>query len=353
MKILVINPGSTSTKIGFFQDEAKIFETVLRHSTEELAPFKNVTDQYEFRKEKILNAMEENDFSLKSIDAIACRGGATKKRIKGGTYLVTDQMCEEHRNNPMQHPASLAAIIGKDIADELGIKAYVTDTPYVCEISKIAEISGHQAIRREPIFHALNSKAIARKFAAENGKKYADINAIVCHMGGGISISCHQNGIVIDTTDGISEGPIAPERTGSLPARPLVDLCFSGEYTHADMKKIIQSEGGIYSYIKTNDMREVEQQALNGDEEALLLLDAMVYQIAKEIGAMATVLCGQLDGILLTGGIAYSENIVKKISERCDFLGKVKAYPGEIELEALALGVLRITNGEEELKIYN
>lgn len=353
MLILVINPGSTSTKIGVFEDEKQLFETVLRHTADELVVFKQVTDQYEFRREKIINALREKGIALEDLDVIACRGGATKKFVQGGTYLVTDQMCEEHKTNHIQHPASLAAIIGKELADKLGIEAYITDSPLVCEVSELATVSGLKGIKRQPIFHALNSKAMARSYAKENGKTYQDVNVIVCHMGGGITVSCHEKGVVVDSTDALSgEGPLTPERTGSLPLTDIVKMCFSGEYTQAQMKKTIQGEGGIYSYLKTVDLREVETMAKEGNKEAKLLLDAMIYQTSKFIGAMAAVVSGKIDAVILTGGIAYSEYVVDELSKRCRFIGEVKVYPGEKELEALALGVLRVKNGEEQVKTY-
>ncbi len=353
MLILVINPGSTSTKIGVFEDENQLFETVIRHSADELVVFKQVTDQYEFRKEKIINALQEKGIALEDIDVIACRGGATKRFVQGGTYLVTDQMCEEHRTNHIQHPASLAAIIGKELADRQGIEAYVTDSPLVCEVSELAAVSGFKGIKRQPIFHALNSKAMARLYAKENGKTYQDVNVIVCHMGGGITVSCHENGVVVDSTDALSgEGPMTPERTGTLPLTDIVKMCFGGEYTPAQIKKIIQGEGGIYSYLKTVDVKEVESMINSGNKEAKLLLDAMIYQTSKFIASMAAVTSGRVDAVILTGGIAYSKYVADEISARCRFIGEVKVYPGEKELEALALGVLRVKNGEEEVKTY-
>lgn len=353
MLILAINPGSTSTKIGVFEGKKQLFEKVLRHSAEELSFFKNVTDQYEFRKKEIILALKENNIQLKSLDAIACRGGATNKRVEGGTYLVCDKMCEEHKNSPIQHPASLAAIIGKDLADELDIEAYVTDSPLTYELSELAKISGHKDIKRSPMFHALNSKAIARQYAKENGKKYEDVKVIVCHMGGGITVSCHKDGKAIDATDAVSGGPITPERTGTLPMRTIIDMCFSGEYSHDQMKKMIQGKGGVFSYLKTVDMRDVEAMYREGNKKAKLVLDAMVYQISKEISSMAAVLYGQVDAILLTGGIAYSDYIVSEITKRCKFIGDIKAYPGEKELEALVLGVIRVKNNEEQVKLYS
>lgn len=353
MLVLAINPGSTSTKIGVFQGVEQIFETVLRHSTEELSVFKNVTDQYEFRKEKIITALKENNIKLESLSAIACRGGVTNKRVEGGTYLVCNKICEEQKNSPLQHPASLAAIIGKELADILGIEAYVTDSPLTYELSELAKISGYKDIKRPAMFHALNSKAIARQYAKDNEKQYEDVKVIVCHMGGGITVSCHEGGKVIDATDAVNEGPITPERTGALPIRTLIDMCFSGKHSHGEMKQMIQGKGGVFSYLKTVDMKDVERMCEEGNEEAKLVFDAMIYQVSKEIGGMSVVLNGQVDAILLTGGIAYSDYIVSGITERCKSITAIKVYPGEKELEALVLGVNRVKNNEEHAKRYS
>lgn len=352
MLILAINPGSTSTKIGVFQNEEEIFQSVLRHSEKELSVFKDLMDQYEFRKEKITSALLENNIQLESLDAIACRGGFTNIRLEGGTYLVSDRMCQEARMSTIQHPSSLAAMIGKDLADEIGINAYVTDSPRIYEISELAKISGHKDIELPAMFHALNSKAIARQYAKDIGSRYEDIKVIVCHMGGGITISCHYKGKTIDATDGTNSGPMTPERSGSLPVRTLVDMCFSGNYSHDEMKQMIQGKGGVFSYLNTTDIRDVEDMVDKGNQEAKLILDAMIYQIAKEIGAMATVLNGQVDSILLTGGIAYSDYIVSEIIKRCKYICAIKVYPGEKELEALVSGVVRIKNNIEQVKLY-
>lgn len=347
-KILVINPGSTSTKVGVYEKNDFIFEKTLRHDPEELAVFKSVIDQYEYRKEKIVGALEENDIKVESLVGIACRGGIGKATI-GGTYIVTDDIIEDYKNSPYQHPANLAAIIGKEIADGLGddVKAYFVDSAMSDESSEIAAFSGHKEIKRPLRGHFLNQKAIARKCAQEIGVKYNEANLIVAHLGGGISIAAHVNGKVLDITDGIDEGPFTPERTGILPVRKVIDLCYSGKYTHQEMKAFVQGEGGIKSYLGTTDAREAEEMMVQGSKEAEMVLKAMAYQISKDIGALATTVNGKVDAIALTGGIAYSENITDWIKERVGFISPVKVYPGEMELEALALGVLRVLGGEE------
>ncbi|WP_042349626.1 butyrate kinase [Bacillus massiliigorillae] len=348
-KILAINPGSTSTKIGVFEDHTQLFEKVLRHSTEELAKYERVADQFEFRKAEILKALDENNIIIHSLSAVACRGGVTKP-ITGGTYLVTDEVCEFQRTTPYEHPANLAAIIGKRIADEVGINAYFVDSPMTYELNELASFSGHKEIKRPGRFHALNQKAIARQFAKDQGKKYDELNVIVCHLGGGISVGAHEKGLVVDVNDAGEEGAFTPERTGSLPVRHVIDLCFSGKYTHSEMKKFIQGNGGLNSYLGMNDCREIENRA-SYDPEARKVLEAMSYQVAKEIGANATVLNGQVDAIILTGGIAYSEMITNFIKERVSFIADVYIYPGEKELEALAEGAIRVLTNEETPKI--
>ncbi|MGF1777271.1 butyrate kinase [Vibrio nomapromontoriensis] len=351
MNILVINPGSTSTKIGLFENKNKCSEYVIRHTSEELSVFENVTDQYEFRKQLIVNVLNENDISLTDIDAIGCRGGALKP-IPGGTYLVDEQVCQEQANSLIQHPSSLASLIGFDLANELGIKAYFTDSPVTYELSDLASYSGHRDIKRQGRFHALNAKAVAQTFAEENQRSYSDINVIVCHMGGGITVSVHEQGQAVDATDAISEGPMTPERSGKLPSRELVDLCYSGKYTHAEMKKQLQGKGGIVSYLGTADMVEVERAAQAGDQEAQKILDVLIYQVAKEIGAMAPVVKGKIDGVLLTGGIAFSQYVVEGIKARVGYLADIALFPGEMELEALAAGVLRVCKLNQPVKRY-
>ncbi|PSU44742.1 butyrate kinase [Photobacterium frigidiphilum] len=351
MRILVINPGSTSTKIGVFDNQAKCFEQVLRHSSEELAQFNNVTAQYGFRKQTIVDALMQSGIALYELDAIACRGGACKP-ISGGTYLVDEQLCHDQANNPIQHPSSLAALIGFDLAKELGIKAYFTDSPMTNELSELASFSGHRDIKRHGRFHALNARAVAQTYAQQCNKHYSELNLIVCHMGGGITISLHQQGRAVDATDAIAEGPMTPERSGRLPARDLIDLCFSGQYSHDEMKKLLQGEGGVFSYLGTADMREVEAAAEEGDREARMVLDAMIYQIAKEIGAMAPVVNGQIDGVILTGGIAYSQYVTSELNKRVGYIANIAVFPGEMELEALAAGVLQVCNQKQPAKCY-
>jgi butyrate kinase len=352
-KILVINPGSTSTKLGFFEGEKPIFIEVLRHNSEEIKKYKRIFDQYEFRKNVVLNFLKDKNISLESITCVVGRGGLIKP-VESGTYIVNEKMIEDLKEAKRgEHASNLGAIIAYEIAKELNIPAFIVDPVVVDEMDDIARISGLKGIERKSIFHALNQKAVARKAAKDLGKKYEDVNLIVVHLGGGISIGAHRKGKVVDVNNALNgDGPFAPERAGGLPTQDLVDLCFSGKYTYEEMKKKLAGEGGLVSHLGTNDAREVEKRIENGDNYARLVYEAMAYQISRTIGEMAAVLKGDIDAIVLTGGIAYSNMLVNWIKERVSFLGKILVYPGEDEMGALALGALRVLRKEEEPKIY-
>jgi len=352
-KILVINPGSTSTKLGFFEGEKPIFIEVLRHNSEEIKKYKRIFDQYEFRKNVVLNFLKDKNISLESITCVVGRGGLIKP-VESGTYIVNEKMIEDLKEAKRgEHASNLGAIIAYEIAKELNIPAFIVDPVVVDEMDDIARISGLKGIERKSIFHALNQKAVARKAAKDLGKKYEDVNLIVVHLGGGISIGAHRKGRVVDVNNALNgDGPFAPERAGGLPTQDLVDLCFSGKYTYEEMKKKLAGEGGLVSHLGTNDAREVEKRIENGDNYARLVYEAMAYQISRTIGEMAAVLKGDIDAIVLTGGIAYSNMLVNWIKERVSFLGKILVYPGEDEMGALALGALRVLRKEEEPKIY-
>lgn len=353
-KILTINPGSTSTKIAVFENDIQVFEKTLRHSSDEIGRYKNISDQFNFRKEVIEGELKEADIDLNSLDCIVGRGGLLKP-IKGGTYTVTTGMLEDLREGVSgQHASNLGGIIADQFSKELDIPAFIVDPVVVDELSPIARISGLEGIERKSIFHALNQKAIARRYAEEAGKRYEETNLIVAHMGGGISIGTHKNGEVVDVANALDgEGPFSPERSGSLPVGSLVEMCYSGKYTIYDMKKMITGKGGLVSYLDTNDAREVESLIENGDKKAALVYEAMAYQIAKEIGSSAAVLEGKVDAILLTGGISYSKMFTEMISKKVEFIADVKVYPGEDEMIALALGGLRVLRGEEKAKNYD
>ncbi|HRP02239.1 MAG TPA: butyrate kinase [Candidatus Kapabacteria bacterium] len=356
MKILTINPGSTSTKIAVFKDLESIFEATLRHSTDTLYQYQSVIDQFEFRKNVILDQLKEHKFDINNIDAFVGRGGLLKP-ISGGVYRVNQRMLNDLRHSPIgEHASNLGAIIAYEIAQSVGKEnqSYIVDPVVVDEMEDIARFSGRPELPRLSIFHALNQKAVARRFARENNKNYNELTLIVAHLGGGISVGIHKNGKVIDVNNGLDgEGPFSPERSGSLPAGGLVKLCFSGKYQLHHLRKMLVGGGGMVAYLGTNSATEVEKMIEDGNEQASKVYEAMSYQIAKEIGSLATVVSGQLDGIIITGGIAYSELISNWIKNRVAFIAPVYIYPGEDELKALAEGLYYASKGELEIKEYN
>ena len=352
--ILAINPGSTSTKIGVFQGQELLLEKTIRHSSEELSPFKRITDQYDFRKGTILRELAHAGIDVSAIQVVMGRGGLIKP-LPSGVYEVNDQMEEDLRAGLLgEHASNLGGLIARDIARSIpGARAYIADPVVVDELEDVARISGHPLFERKSIFHALNQKAIARLHAEKIGKSYEELSLIVAHLGGGISVGAHYKGRVIDVNQALDgEGPFSPERSGTLPVGDLVKLCFSGKYTLEEVKKMITGKGGYVAYLGTNNAQEVEQRVASGDAKAKLVRDAMVYQVAKEIGALSTVLKGQVDGILITGGIAYSETFTRDLIERIKHLGPVFIYPGEDELRALAYNGLRVLQGKVSPREY-
>ncbi|HOE05412.1 MAG TPA: butyrate kinase [Bacteroidales bacterium] len=354
-RILAINPGSTSTKIAVFENEEKVFQKNIKHSTEELEPFKTIASQYEFRKETILKELQEAGQDIKNINIIVGRGGLIHP-VTSGIFEVNEAMKRDLFNPPMgEHASNLGGLIAADIAHSLGnVKAFITDPVVVDEMRDIARVAGHPLFTRVSIFHALNQKAIARRYAKDLGRKYEDLNLIVVHLGGGISVGAHEKGMVVDVNNALNgEGPFSPERSGDLPSWQLAKLCLSGKYTEAEIKKMITGLGGFVAYVGTNDAYEIEKRCNEGDTKAQFYSDAMAYQVAKEIGAMATVLKGKVDGILLTGGIAYNKQFCGFIEDMTGFIGPVKTYPGEDEMLALAMNGLMVLRGEMEPKVYD
>ncbi len=352
--ILSINPGSTSTKIAVFQSTKEVFLKNIKHTSEILAQYKKITDQYGFRKQIILEELESASFDVNDIKVIVGRGGLVKP-IPSGVYRVNDRLIEDLKAGIMgQHASNLGGLIAKDIANAIsGAEAYIADPVVVDELDDIARISGHPLFERVSVFHALNQKAIARQHAKSVSKSYEDLNLVVAHLGGGISVGAHHKGHVIDVNQALDgEGPFSPERSGTLPAGALVNMCFSGKYTEEEIKKMITGKGGLVAYLGTNDAYEVEKRALAGDDQAVLVQSAMAYQVAKEIGAMSTVLKGEIDAILLTGGIAYGKPFVEAVSERVRHIGPVYVYPGEDEMRALAMNGLMVYNGDVEAMEY-
>ncbi|MDU6855201.1 MAG: butyrate kinase [Clostridiales bacterium] len=347
--ILTINPGSTSTKIALFKDNELEFEQVLRHPAEELNQFSKLIDQYEYRKEKIINFLEEKNITLKDLHAISCRGGLIGP-IPSGTYTINDSLFTR-LSTDVVHASNLAGIIGYNLSKELGIPSYITDPVTVDEMAPIAKVTGIPGIERKSKFHALNQKAIARRAAKQLNRKYDESNFIVIHIGGGISIGAHEKGKVIDVNNVIDgDGPMAPTRAGSIPVEAVIDLCFSGKYTRTELKEYVSQRAGLTDYLGTSDVRDVQEMMEQGNEQAKMLYEAMAYQICKNVGAMATVLKGKIDAIVVTGGVAYSKQFIRLLKERIDFLGEVIVIPGEEEMLALAEGALRVLTGEEEAK---
>lgn len=352
MKILAINPGSTSTKVAVYDDRQLVKELTLRHSTEEIAAWPTVMDQFDFRMKIIVEAVEHAGIELSQIDAVIGRGGLVKP-IASGVYEVNEALKHDLRHPVGQHASNLGGLLADEIARRAGARAFIADPVVVDEMSEVAHLTGLPQIRRTSIFHALNQKAIARLYAERRGASYESLDLIVAHLGGGISVSAHRHGQVTDTNDALSgDGPFSPERAGTLPAEALVELCFSGQYDQAQIRKMLNGRGGVVALLGTNNIIEVIGRADAGDAEASLVLDAMCYNIGKQIGAMAAVLHGRVDAILLTGGIAYSQRICDAIGRMVRFIAPVEVMPGENELEALAMNALRVMKGEIEPKVY-
>ena len=353
MKVLIINPGATSTKIAVFDEEEQLFKKSIDHSAQELDRFDRVIDQADFRQKAILDAVTEGGFRLTDFAAVCGRGGVLKP-VHGGTYLTTDAMIDTLKKGPYGHHASnLGGLLAREIGSALHIPSYIVDPPVVDELAPLARYSGHPLITRRSIFHALNQKAVAKRYAKEHGKKYEDLNLIVCHMGGGCSIGAHVHGSVVDTQNALDgEGPFSPERSGSLPTGQLVSLCFSGKYTAGEVRKMLAGHGGLVAYTGSNDMRDLLKAAAEGDKEIAATVDAFHYQIGKEVGAMAAVMKGKVDQIILTGGIAYGQETVDAITDMVGWIAPITVYPGEDELLALAQGALRVLNGEEPARVY-
>jgi butyrate kinase len=352
-RILVINPGSTSTKIGVFDNEISVLEKTLRHDSDVINSFENIIDQYEFRKKTILETLDHEGINISKLSAVCGRGGLLRP-IEGGTYSVNEAMLADLRAGfAGQHASNLGGILAYEIASGLNIPSYIVDPVVVDELDSIARISGFSMIERKSIFHALNQKAVARRVAKDLGRKYEELNLIVTHMGGGITVGAHKQGRVVDVNNGLhGDGPFSPERAGTVPAGDLVGLCYSGSFYREEVMKKLVGQGGLVGYLGTNDAVKVEKMIENGDEKAKLVYSAMAYQVAKEIGSASAVLGGKVDAIILTGGLAYGKGFVKEISERINWIADVIIQPGENELQALAEGALRVLRGEETEKEY-
>jgi butyrate kinase len=353
VKSLIINPGSTSTKIGVFEDETLLFEETLRHSTEEIAQFEKIVDQKDFRRGIIENLLKEKNFDINSLDMVVGRGGMLKP-IPGGTYAVTDDLLEDLKIGVQgPHASNLGGILAREIGDSIGKPSYIVDPVVVDELDPISRYSGVPELPRTSVFHALNQKAVAKRYAKESGKAYDTLNLIVVHMGGGVSVGAHKMGKVVDVFNALDgDGAFSPERAGAVPSGALIKMCFSGQYTQQEIYKKIVGGGGFNAYCGTNDMRNVEKMVSEGDKKAEEVREAFIAQVAKDIGAMACVLNGKVDQIIMTGGIAYDKAVTTGLKERAGWIAPVTVYPGEDELMALVQGGLRVLNGEEKPMVY-
>jgi len=352
--IFVINPGSTSTKLALYEDEQLLWEEVSTYSSEQLASFPDVLSQYEMRMQDIQKVLEKHKVNLSSLSAVVSRGGAFKP-LESGTYEISSQLVEDVKNGKViaHHASNLGVLLAYRLSEGNAIPAYFADPVCVDEMIPEARISGLPELERKSLLHALNIKAVARKVASQLQKDLSQLHFIVGHLGGGISICAIQNGRIIDVNNALEGGPFSPERAGSLPVSSLVRLCYSGKYTYQVLSKKIVGQGGLVAHLGTNDAREVEKRIETGDPKAELIYRAMAYQIAKEVGSMATVLAGRIDGIIFTGELARSKMLMEWIQERISFLGPIFLYPGNFEMEALALAGLRVLRGEEKVKPYS
>lgn len=352
MLILVINPGSTSTKMAVYDSYTPILVKSIKHKAEDLAHFAQATDQFEFRKQLIIDELKNNEIPF-TFDAVIGRGGLTKP-LSGGVYEVNEQMMVDTRNADHQHACDLGCLIAHEIASEIpNCRSFIADPGVTDELNDYARVCGSPLMKRIPIWHALNQRAMARRFAREHNTTYEALNLIICHLGGGISVAAHEHGKAIDVNNALDgEGPFSPERAGSLPAVDLIRLCYSGRFTQEELLKRIAGQAGLTALLGTNDMIEVNRRIMDGDKEATLYVNAMAYHIAKNITAQAAVLCGKIDAIILTGGMAHWEYLVKIIMERVSWLAPTHIYPGEDELQALAFNAIAVLKGKITPKIY-
>ncbi|MBC1732906.1 butyrate kinase [Listeria seeligeri] len=351
--VLTINPGSTSTKFAVYQGDKLLFEETIRHGMEELANFKNVQEQFDFRWQVLRRVIDAFGYDRNQLDAVVGRGGLLRP-VAGGTYMVTDKMLDDLQENRYgEHASNLGAMLAKKLADELQISSYIVDPVVVDELQPVARFSGNELIVRKSIFHALNHKAVGRKIAKELGSDYENMNFVIAHLGGGISVAAHRQGKAIDVNNALDgDGPFSPERSGSLPMNDFLEACFSGNWTKRELHDLIVGRGGMISYLGTNSMVDVEAKVQAGDEKAIDAFDAMAYQVSKEIGACSVVLQGKIDAIILTGGLARSALFTNKIIGQTGWISNVIIEPGEDELEALNNGVQRVLAGLEKEKIY-
>lgn len=352
-RILVINPGGTSTKVGLYKDETPVFVESIKHPNEELYSFDSYIDQFEYRKEHILGLLEEKKISLDSLDAVVGRGGPFLP-LESGTYIIEEKILNDVKEGKVQaqHISNIGIFLAHSIAKQLGIPSYFVDPVSVDEFEPISRLSGLKEIPRLSLSHALNLKAVGRKAAKKMGSSYDKLNMIICHLGSGISVSAHRNGKQIDSSNANDEAPFSPQRAGNVPLTGLVKLCYSGKYSEKEMLKKLLKKSGLYSHLGTDDIPEIERAIENGNNSFEMVLNGMAYQISKWIGQMAVVLSGDVDVIVISGGIAHSSYVINFIKDKVSFLADVVVFPGEDEMEALANGALRVLKGEEDAKLY-
>jgi butyrate kinase len=354
-RVLAINPGSTSTKIAVYDDEKSVFTETLRHDRQKVDSFGGIIEQYEWRKNLVLEAMQQHKIEPESLAAVVGRGGLIKP-VSGGTYKVVDKMLEDLKNPELWgriHASNLGAFIANSIGKDYNIPAYIVDPVTVDEFEEIARISGHPKIERKSLFHALNIRYISRQLAKKLDKDFPECNMIAVHMGGGISVAPIKKGKVVDVNNAVlGMGPFSPQRCGALPIGDVMEMAFSGDYSQKEMVRMFTKEGGLTAYLGTDDGREVAKRIEEGDKKAELIFNAMCYQISKEIGACATVLEGKVDMIFLTGGLAYNQYLVDQINKKCSFIAPIETVPGEKEMEALCQGAVRVLKKEEQAKDY-
>lgn len=353
LRILAVNPGSTSTKIAVFDGQEPVFTEIIAHQASELSAYTRVADQYPLRRDAVLGSLASHGVDLASLAAVVGRGGMLCP-VPAGTFVVSERMIEQlSAPGPREHASNLGAIVAHEIASRVGVPAYIVDPVCVDEFEPLARVSGLPEIERRSLSHALNLKATARRAARDLGQSYESLNLIVVHMGGGISVSPHRRGHMIDVNQALDGGgPFSPERAGGLPVGDIMRLCYSGRYTYEQLFHRVAGQGGLVAHLGTNDAQEVERRIAAGDEHARLIYEAMAYQTAKEIGAMATVLHGRVDAIVLTGGLAHSELLCGWIRERTEWIAPIMIYPGQDEMRAMVEGVLRILEGVEKALPY-
>ena len=353
-KLCAMNLGSTSTKVAVFDGETMVFSANVAHDAAKLNEFKEIVDQFPYRKETILNELARQNISLQGMDAFIGSGGGLVS-LEGGTYVVNDTLLDHARVGfTIKHPKQIGSLLADEFARQFGGKAFVVNPPDVDELDEIARVTGWKNVFRESRGHPLNQKEVAQRYARDIGRRYEEINLVVCHAGGGLSVTAHRKGRMVDSTDAVQgDGPMAPTRSGAIPVAAVVKMCFSCEYTERQMQELIIKNGGFVDHLGTSDARQVTKRIEAGDSYAKLIYDAMIYQIGKYIGAYAAVLHGQVDGILLTGGVANDNYLVEKVTEMVGFIAHVKVYAGELEMEAMACGALRVLTGQEEAKVYS